>query len=332
MSSYRIQVGALTGNVNWGVGDILVVPALAELLDNPALSSQEVSNRSIFTSTVKSVLNRNVTNPNDYPFYDDDVYYLVDSPSNGSRYVRQSQVWKSGAAKPTADTIMAHWNLHMSGSTPATASQNLLRSQLLQWGISIADTDTWLDPGSSGYSVVDAKIRSTLGVATAATTTPATTPAVTPPKASANTKLGDTGEEVLDLQTMLQALGYNPGTLDGIFGQNTLAAVKAFQKANSLSVDGIVGPLTQTALDTSYAALSTAKKATATAAKATAASSGAGGGGATITTTTTPAKTSGSSLGWIIGSILVLAAAGGIGYQMLGKKKKPKPIDIRIKK
>ena len=29
--------------------------------------------------------------------------------------------------------------------------------------------------------------------------------------------------------------------LDGIFGTKTLAAVKAFQKANNLTVDGVVG-------------------------------------------------------------------------------------------
>lgn len=43
------------------------------------------------------------------------------------------------------------------------------------------------------------------------------------------------------LQERLNALGFNCGTVDGIFGGNTANAVKAFQRAKGLSVDGIVG-------------------------------------------------------------------------------------------
>lgn len=46
------------------------------------------------------------------------------------------------------------------------------------------------------------------------------------------------------LQELLNALGYDCGSVDGIFGSKTKAAVLAFQKANGLGVDGIVGPLT----------------------------------------------------------------------------------------
>lgn len=55
---------------------------------------------------------------------------------------------------------------------------------------------------------------------------------------------GCTGDAVKTLQDKLNALGYNSGSVDGIFGAKTYAAVTAFQKANSLGVDGIVGPLT----------------------------------------------------------------------------------------
>lgn len=55
---------------------------------------------------------------------------------------------------------------------------------------------------------------------------------------------GCTGDAVKTLQDKLNALGYNSGSVDGIFGAKTYAAVTAFQKANSLGVDGIVGKLT----------------------------------------------------------------------------------------
>ncbi len=51
-------------------------------------------------------------------------------------------------------------------------------------------------------------------------------------------KLGSRGEYVKTLQQKLNL------TADGIFGKNTDAAVRAFQKANGLTPDGIVGPHT----------------------------------------------------------------------------------------
>lgn len=57
---------------------------------------------------------------------------------------------------------------------------------------------------------------------------------------------GSRGDEVKKLQTSLINAGYNVGTAgaDGIYGSNTAAAVKAYQKANGLSVDGIAGDQT----------------------------------------------------------------------------------------
>lgn len=58
---------------------------------------------------------------------------------------------------------------------------------------------------------------------------------------------GDKGNAVKAAQTELNAHGYRL-TVDGAFGARTDAAVRAFQKAHKLSVDGIVGPLTWHAL------------------------------------------------------------------------------------
>ena len=55
---------------------------------------------------------------------------------------------------------------------------------------------------------------------------------------------GCTGDAVKTLQEKLNAEGFDSGNVDGIFGAKTYAAVTAFQKANGLGVDGIVGKLT----------------------------------------------------------------------------------------
>jgi peptidoglycan hydrolase-like protein with peptidoglycan-binding domain len=61
---------------------------------------------------------------------------------------------------------------------------------------------------------------------------------------------GDTGPAVETLQTRLNAWGATLA-VNGDFGPDTLAAVKAFQAGHALSVDGIVGPLTWAALNES---------------------------------------------------------------------------------
>lgn len=61
-------------------------------------------------------------------------------------------------------------------------------------------------------------------------------------------KRGSRGELVKQVQTKLKSWGYYTGSVDGIFGSGTESAVKAFQKKNGLTVDGIVGKKTAAAL------------------------------------------------------------------------------------
>lgn len=68
----------------------------------------------------------------------------------------------------------------------------------------------------------------------------------------ASVRSGSRGADVTYLQQRLTALGYKPGTADGIFGSKTLAAVRAFQADHKLAVDGIVGPKTWAALVALY--------------------------------------------------------------------------------
>lgn len=57
-------------------------------------------------------------------------------------------------------------------------------------------------------------------------------------------KLGSQGAEVKTLQAALNKAGRYGLLVDGVFGKKTEAAVTNFQRANSLSVDGIVGAKT----------------------------------------------------------------------------------------
>ncbi|MCL2014177.1 MAG: LysM peptidoglycan-binding domain-containing protein [Oscillospiraceae bacterium] len=59
---------------------------------------------------------------------------------------------------------------------------------------------------------------------------------------------GDVGTYVIKLQTLLTNLDFSPGSIDGIFGDLTGNAVRAFQRANGLASDGVVGPMTWEAL------------------------------------------------------------------------------------
>ncbi|MDP1824069.1 MAG: peptidoglycan-binding protein [Archangium sp.] len=59
---------------------------------------------------------------------------------------------------------------------------------------------------------------------------------------------GTSGPAVEDLQKKLAAAGFDPGPIDGSFGPKTQAAVRAYQVAKGLQVDGIVGPETRASL------------------------------------------------------------------------------------
>ncbi len=64
-----------------------------------------------------------------------------------------------------------------------------------------------------------------------------------------NMRAGVVGPEVLELQKLLNGLGFGPLVVDGKFGPKTKAAVVKFQLANGLVGDGIVGPLTRAMLN-----------------------------------------------------------------------------------
>jgi len=77
-------------------------------------------------------------------------------------------------------------------------------------------------------------------------------------------KFGSRGDEVVQIQTKLKRWGYYKGNIDGIFGYQTLAAVRLFQSKNGLVVDGIAGPKTLAAMGIFPASAGASRSAAAT--------------------------------------------------------------------
>ncbi|HPS81018.1 MAG TPA: peptidoglycan-binding protein, partial [Candidatus Limiplasma sp.] len=78
------------------------------------------------------------------------------------------------------------------------------------------------------------------------TVTPTPTPTVAPP--TDTLRSGDKGDDVKKVQQRLTDLGYYSGTVDGKYGDSTVKAVKAFQKKNKLTADGVCGAQTRTVM------------------------------------------------------------------------------------
>ena len=59
---------------------------------------------------------------------------------------------------------------------------------------------------------------------------------------------GSRGDDVRRLQEVLALFGFDPGPVDGIFGAKTGTAVRAYQEAAGIEVDGLVGAGTRESL------------------------------------------------------------------------------------
>lgn len=61
---------------------------------------------------------------------------------------------------------------------------------------------------------------------------------------------GNTGSDVEIVQNLLKQIGLYKSAIDQVFGQNTEAAVREYQRINQLQVDGVVGSKTWKVLET----------------------------------------------------------------------------------
>lgn len=89
----------------------------------------------------------------------------------------------------------------------------------------------------------------TIEATTTTTTTSTTTTTTTLPADDGVLEKGDRGPAVAAVQRRLGELKFDPGPVDGAFGQATVYAVQGFQKLNGMRPDGRVGPQVLAALD-----------------------------------------------------------------------------------
>jgi peptidoglycan hydrolase-like protein with peptidoglycan-binding domain len=147
-----------------------------------------------------------------------------------------------GVAGPR--TIAAYEAQIKGDSTVAT-----LQQQLKDWGYYNGSIDGVYGPGTI-QAVRD--LQTDLGVTPVdGKWGPKTQAAVI----AAHKNTGKGTATTMQIQSDLATLGYYKGDIDGFYGPQTTAAVKAFQKANGLPVDGIVGPDTLTAIQMQMKAL-----------------------------------------------------------------------------
>lgn len=129
-------------------------------------------------------------------------------------------------------------------------------ANIYKMGSAHGDVMHWFNKYNKTMDDVRKDVAKLMGVSVS-TTAPA------PDNSKPSLRKGATGEAVKELQDSLNKLGHSCGTVDGSFGNMTLAAVLSFQKKYGLVQDGYVGPVTWEAIELALKNLEAPKKDTA---------------------------------------------------------------------
>ena len=127
------------------------------------------------------------------------------------------------------------------GMNPASGSAEAQANSQRNWSI-VNDAIASLEAATTAQQLT--------GIINGERITASTTPTPTPAPTVMYTTLskGDKNDDVLEMQTRLYQLGFLLDDRDGAYGTKTQTAVKAFQQAAGLPVDGIANPETLAAL------------------------------------------------------------------------------------
>ncbi|EPZ43067.1 hypothetical protein N007_01620 [Alicyclobacillus acidoterrestris ATCC 49025] len=156
--------------------------------------------------------------------------------------------------KPTTPTPIGDWLIIEKQPNPGGPFGTAwMRLSVPNGGYAIHGND---DASSIGQSITHGCVRMANTDATTLYNTVPLGTLVTIMGQLATTRLLDIGatpgSDIAEVQQMLQALGYYSSSIDGVYGPSTQAAVRAFQQAQQLSPDGVVGPQTIVAIQSRY--------------------------------------------------------------------------------
>jgi peptidoglycan hydrolase-like protein with peptidoglycan-binding domain len=161
----------------------------------------------------------------------------------------KTKTYPVAIGKPSTPTPLGNWTIVSKALNPGGPfGVRWMRLSVPWGGYGIHGTN---NPKSIGKAVSHGCIRLyNEDVIEIYAQTPVGTPVVIMGKAYSGRILrkGDKGSDVRFVQSILKELGYYKYKLDSYFGQHTEAAVVAFQTAEGILVDGIVGPETLHAL------------------------------------------------------------------------------------
>ena len=164
----------------------------------------------------------------------DEITNNTQNMNNGSGNLPFATVAPTATATPTPTPT----EQPVVAITPVPATQ--------QPSVTASWTDGW--SGTATATPPPAGVITVTNTAQPAQTTRAAAATPTPTSTSTSLKKGAKGTRVKQVQQRLKDLGYYSGSVDGSYGDGTESAVKAFQSANGLRADGVVGTQTMTKL------------------------------------------------------------------------------------
>lgn len=185
------------------------------------------------------------------------THIVVDTLSNVLYLYQNNQLTNSfpvATGKPTTPTPLGDWVIVEKSPNPGGAfGPRWMRLSIPNGGYGIHGND---DPTSIGQSVshgcvrmqnqdvpmvyAAAPIGTLVTITGAVVTTRVLHSSVSP------------GEDIATFQQMLNTLGFYEGQIDGVYGFETEEAVRDFQAAQRLTVDGVIGPQTALTIESQY--------------------------------------------------------------------------------